>query len=85
MSCFSLRLFLLGEDHESNKLLGTYLGEALGSALLSQTDHDVQNRLTAQHLVADVDTQHDASLVLQDGGGEAWPDGQPGGGRVQII
>ena len=86
MSWFSCsRLVLLGENHESNELFGTYLREALGSALLSQTDHEVQNRLTAQHLVADVGTQHDVGLVLQDGGGEAWPDCQPGVGGVQIY
>lgn len=75
-----LRLILLCEDYEADELLGTDFREALGSILLSQTGHKVQHSLTAQHLVADISTQHDAGLVLQDGSGEAWPDGQPGVG-----
>lgn len=68
---------LLGEDYESNKLLGTDIREALISTLLPQVGHKVKDRLTTQHLVAHVSAQHDGRLVLQDGGGVAWPDGQP--------
>lgn len=68
---------LLGEDYESNKLLRADLREALISTLLPQVDHEVEDSLTTQHLVAHVSTQHDGRLVLQDGGGVAWPDGQP--------
>lgn len=70
-------LILLGEDYESNKLLGTDLWEALLSTLLPQVYHKVKDCLTAQHPVAHVSTQHDGRLILQDGGGVARPDGQP--------
>lgn len=68
---------LLCEDYESDELLRTDVREALISKLVPQVDHKVKDRLTAQHLVALVDTQHDGRLVPQDGGAVAWPDGQP--------
>lgn len=67
---------LLGEDDESNKLLGANLMEAT-STLLAQVVHEVEDSLAPQHLVAHVGTQHDGRLVPQNGGGVAWPDGQP--------
>lgn len=73
---------LLGEDYQSNELLSADLGEALVSTLLPQAAHKVEDCLTAQHPVAHINTQHDGMLVVQDGGGVAWPDRQPRtGGR----
>lgn len=67
----------LSEHYESNQLLRTDLRETLISAPLSQVGHKVQDRLTTQHLVTHISTQHDGWLVMQNGGGVAWPDGQP--------
>lgn len=67
---------LLCEHYESNKLLSADLREALLSTLLLQVDHKVEDCLTAEHFVTHVNTHHDCWLVLQDGGGVAWPDGQ---------
>lgn len=47
------------------------------STLLPEIAHEVQDRLTAQHLVAHISAQHDGRFVVQDGGGISWPDGQP--------
>lgn len=47
--------------------------------LMVQAEHEVEHRVAAEDLVADVCAQHDALLVLQDGRGEARPDHQPGG------
>ena len=49
---------LLGEDDESNKLLGADVIEALMSTLLPQVVHKVKDSLAPQHLVAHVGTQH---------------------------
>ena len=68
---------LLGEYNESNELLCTDISKAFSSTLLPHVAHKVEDRLTAQHPVAHVSTQHDGRLILQDGGGVAWPDGQP--------
>lgn len=68
---------LLGEDYQSDELLSADLGEALVSTLLPQAAHKVEDCLTAQHPVADINTQHDGMFVVQDGSGVAWPDCQP--------
>lgn len=69
--------FLLGEDYESDELLSADLRKALTFTLLPQIAHEVKDRLATQNLVAHVSTHHDGRLVMQDGGGVAWPDGQP--------
>lgn len=45
--------------------------------LVVQAEHEVQDGLASQDLVADVGAQHDVVLVLEDGCGEAGPDHQP--------
>lgn len=65
---------VLGEDYESNELFSADLKEALISTLLPQVAHKVKDCLTAQHPVANVNTQHDGRLVVQDAGGVARPD-----------
>lgn len=69
--------FLLGEDYESDELLSADLRKALTSTLLPQIAHEVKDCFATQDLVAHVSTHHDGRLVMQDGGGVAWPDGQP--------
>ncbi len=52
-------MIILGEDDESNQLLGADVREALTSTLLPQVAHEVEHGLTPQNLVAHVCTQHD--------------------------
>nr|XP_026263815.1 RIMS-binding protein 2 isoform X8 [Urocitellus parryii] len=54
-----------------------YSQDAPPRSKAKRVEHEVQHRLTAQHFVADVGTQHDVVLVLKDGSGEARPDHQP--------
>lgn len=75
--CVCVSVFLLGEDDEPDELLGADLSKALTSTRLPQIGHEIKDRLATQHLVAHVDTHHDGRLVMQDGAGVAWPDGQP--------
>lgn len=49
--------------------------------LLVQVEHEVQNGLASQDLVADVSTEHDVVLILKDGSSEARPDHQPANAR----
>lgn len=67
---------LLGENNDSNQLLGAFFNKVLVS-MLSQTCHKVENCLAAQNLMAHIKAQHDAGLVLQDVRDKARPDGQP--------
>lgn len=57
-------LILLGQNDQAHKLLSAGFREALVSTLLSQTVHEVKNRLAAQNLVAHIRAQHDAGLIL---------------------
>lgn len=68
---------LLGQDNQADELLGADVPEAAVSHLLRQAHHEVENRLAAQHFVADVRAQHDGRLILQNVGGKAGPDSQP--------
>lgn len=70
-------LILLGQNDQAHKLLRAGFREALVSTLLPQTVHEVKDRLAAQNLVAHVGAQHDARLVLEDGGHKARPNCQP--------
>lgn len=59
-----LRGPLLGKNNHSDQLLGADVNEALVSTLLSLTGHEVEDGLAAQNLVAHINTQHNAGLVL---------------------
>lgn len=70
-------LILLSQNDQAHKLLGAGFREALFSTLLPQTIHEVKDSLTAQNLVTHIRAQHDAGLVLKDGGHESRPNRQP--------
>lgn len=73
----SRRGFLLGQDDDADKLLGTDVCKAMFWALLPEAVHELKNRLTSQDFVADVRTQHYGRLILENVSGKPWPDSQP--------
>lgn len=68
---------LPGKDNHTDEFLCAKFSEPLFSDLIVQGVHKIQDGLASENFVAHICAKHDASLVLQNGSGEAGPNHQP--------